>query len=89
MLGYGPLITAKLGRTIDQQLGKTLERMRSDGLLDNTIIIITADHGEALGEEGKLGHGNGLLASVVRIPLIFWAPGQLAPRVDNRWASIM
>jgi len=73
-------------RAIDHQLGETFERMRRDGLLDNTIIIITADHGEALGEEGKLGHGN-LQASVVRIPLIFWAPRQLAPRIDDRWAS--
>lgn len=75
-------------RAIDHQLGETFERMRSDGLLDNTIIIITADHGEALGEEGKLGHGH-LQASVVRIPLIFWAPRQLVPRVDDRWASLV
>ena len=76
-------------RAIDQQLGETFERMRNEGLLDNTVIIITADHGEAIGEEGMLGHGNGLLASVVRIPLILWAPGRLEPRVDDRWVSLV
>ena len=76
-------------RAIDQYLGDTFERMRRERLLDDTIVIITSDHGEAIGEEGMLGHGNGLLASVVRIPLIFWAPGRLEPRIDDRWASLV
>jgi arylsulfatase A-like enzyme len=74
---------------MDDQLGRTLQRLRDEGRLNNTIVIITSDHGEAIGEDGQLGHNNGLFATVVRIPLIFWAPGRLEPRVDNRWVSLV
>jgi arylsulfatase A-like enzyme len=76
-------------REMDEHIGRLLEELSQRGLLDNTIILITSDHGEAFGEEGFRGHGNDLAASVVRIPLILWAPRLLDPRVDDRWASLV
>ncbi|MBI4161911.1 MAG: sulfatase [Acidobacteria bacterium] len=75
--------------TLDVELGSSLSTLRERGLLDGTVVVITSDHGEALGEEGQFGHGNGLPAGVVRIPLLLWYPGVLEPRVDPRWASLV
>jgi arylsulfatase A-like enzyme len=65
-------------RTLFDDLGKL-------GLLDNAVIIITADHGEEFGEHGKMLHGFTLFNTVMRIPLIIVAPGFPAGRVveDN------
>ena len=49
--------------------------MRDHGLLKNTLIIVVADHGESLYEEGFLGHGHTLNEVQTRIPLIFSVPG--------------
>ncbi len=39
---------------LDEQLGKLLEELERQGLLDNTLVIITSDHGEAFGDHGLL-----------------------------------
>jgi choline-sulfatase len=52
------------------------------GLGDNTVVVITADHGEELLDRGHVGHGSTSLKStlfeeIIRIPLIVWAPGRV------------
>lgn len=70
-------------RRMDDHIFRRLRRvLREQGLADNTIIVVSADHGEELLEHGVIGHVStfkeGRLAeAVVRIPLIFWAPGRL------------
>jgi len=61
---------------LDDEFGKLLSRLKKDGLLENSYLILTADHGE-LFERGFAGHGfQFMYDDVLRIPLIIHAPGQ-------------
>lgn len=62
---------------VDQQVGLFLDNLNSRGLLDETLVVFTSDHGEALGEHGHIGHIDQLYESSIRVPLIFWMPGRL------------
>jgi arylsulfatase A-like enzyme len=55
---------------IDRQLDDLLNSLEVRGLLDNTLVVITADHGEMLGEHQLIGHGNALHRQVVHVPLV-------------------
>ena len=46
----------------------------SKGLLENTLVVVTADHGELIGERGEFGHGQSLHHEVVNVPLLVVAP---------------
>ncbi len=54
---------------LDHHLTRLLRSLEERGLFDSTSIIITADHGEGLGEHGMPRHGGGLYESLVRVPL--------------------
>jgi arylsulfatase A-like enzyme len=58
----------------DAQLGVLFERMRAAGAFDNTLIVLTADHGESLGEHGFYYSHDALFVEDVHIPLILHAP---------------
>ena len=58
----------------DRELGKVLDGLRSAGLFENTIVVVTADHGEEFGEHGKNRHGHTLYQSLVHVPLIVRLP---------------
>jgi arylsulfatase A-like enzyme len=62
---------------IDASIREMLEQMRAQGLLENTLIVITADHGEQFGEHGLLDHGNSLYRPLLHVPLILWWPGHV------------
>ncbi len=71
-------------RYVDDGLGRIFELLQRRGLYDDTLIIITADHGEEFMEHGLLGHGKSLYDEVIRVPLIvkFPCPGpHCSPRV--------
>ena len=57
----------------DEQTGRLLDGLRSAGRLDRALVVLTADHGEGLGEHGERTHGFFLYDSTVRIPLCLWA----------------
>ncbi len=60
----------------DRQVGLTLRKLRRLGLLERTIIILTADHGEMLYEKDRyFGHDIMLYDPSIRVPLIMVAPG--------------
>ncbi len=61
---------------LDFETGRLIEALRTRGLLDNTLLIITADHGEQFGDHGAhlLGHERSLYASVLRVPLVMRFP---------------
>jgi arylsulfatase A-like enzyme len=73
-------------RYIDDSIGRLLESLGSS--LENTIIIITADHGEAFGEHKYLGHGI-LYEEVARVPLIIYGPGIKAGTVIKEPVELM
>lgn len=59
---------------LDAQLGRFLSGLRDDGLLANTWVVITADHGEHFGEHGHFGHGSTLYNEQTHVPLIVIPP---------------
>ena len=61
----------------DTHVGRLVAKLRAMGILENTILIVHADHGDALGEDGKsLGHWHGFtFEQVLRVPLIISGPG--------------
>ncbi|HEY0304823.1 MAG TPA: sulfatase, partial [Longimicrobiales bacterium] len=66
----------------DAELGGLFDDLRERGVLDSTIVIITADHGEQLGERKPtlILHGNSLYYSVLHVPLIVRHPGDPTAR---------
>jgi len=66
--------------TQDEQLGHFFAQLRESGALDNTLIMIVADHGEQLGEHHLLGHSVSLYNSLTHVPLIVRDPFGRLPR---------
>jgi arylsulfatase A-like enzyme/Flp pilus assembly protein TadD len=64
----------------DRALGRFLDRLRAAGRLERTLIVLTADHGESLGDHGETTHGLFAYDATLRVPLVFQAP-TLAPAV--------
>jgi arylsulfatase A-like enzyme len=63
--------------TIDHDIAELLRGLEERGLLENTIVVVTADHGEAFGEHGIYGHGSTLYMETVHVPLIVAWPGKV------------
>jgi hypothetical protein len=59
---------------VDSEIGKVMDELQRSGLWDKTLLLITADHGEAFGEHSKYYHGLNLYDEVVRVPLIIKPP---------------
>ncbi len=65
----------------DRQVGLLLERLEAARLLDNTITIVTSDHGEGLMNHDEMFHGRTLFEEAMRVPLVFrWPRGLEAGR---------
>lgn len=60
----------------DQQLGRMVEQLKSWGIWDQTMLVITADHGEEFFEDRRCGHGGSLRDSLVRVPLLVHDPAR-------------
>jgi arylsulfatase A-like enzyme len=73
-------------RHADYNLGRLFERLQADGLYRNTIVVVTADHGEELGERGVIGHAYSLHNELVHVPLVVRAPN-LVPGIEPNTAS--
>lgn len=73
---------------LDEQLGRLLDALQRSGALENTIVIITADHGEELGEHGRWGHAYGLHGEIVHVPLVMFGPGVPAGRRVDEPVSV-
>jgi len=58
---------------VDNRLGEVIEKMKEKDLYDDTLIIVTSDHGENLGQHGMWGHG-GVYEPVIYVPLIMVCP---------------
>src|SRR5690606_903685 len=62
---------------IDDAVGKLLAGLDSLGVLDNTLVIVTSDHGEGLGTHGYVGHGTSLYTQELHVPLLLRFPRAL------------
>jgi arylsulfatase A-like enzyme/tetratricopeptide (TPR) repeat protein len=56
---------------MDQYVGEVIRLLQEKGLLENTLVVIAGDHGEAFGEKVERGHGLFIYEMAVRVPLIF------------------
>ncbi len=61
---------------LDQRLGELFDELQSRGVLDRTLVIVTSDHGEGLGEHGLFDHGESLYRTEIRVPLLFVLPAR-------------
>jgi arylsulfatase A-like enzyme len=71
--GFNPPYASRVAR-IDACFGKFMDALRKAGMYDNSVVIVTADHGDSLGERGRWGHAYTLFPEIVRVPLIIHLP---------------
>ncbi len=72
----------------DAFVGELLQALEQAGLAEDTLVIVTSDHGEEFGEHDHFGHGRSLYEPATRIPLIARGPG-LAPAVVDMPVSLV
>ncbi len=73
----------------DDAVRELVEGLDSAGLMENTLVIVTADHGEEFLDHDFLEHAWTVYMESLRVPLVFWAPGQLAPAVEETRVSLV
>jgi len=66
---------------VDDQFGRLMEGLRAQGWWNDSLIILTSDHGEGLGDHGLVGHIEQLYETLVHVPLIVASPGRIEPAV--------
>jgi hypothetical protein len=70
-------------RYLDIQLDRLLSEAQRLGVLQDALVVITADHGEAFWERGEVEHGSSFHEAQVRIPLLIWQPGRAGQTVSH------
>jgi arylsulfatase A-like enzyme len=60
---------------LDHHISGLLDSLKRRRELDNTVVVISSDHGEEFGEHGRMGHGISLYRTSVQVPLVVLAPG--------------
>ncbi|MDA1195546.1 MAG: sulfatase-like hydrolase/transferase [Planctomycetota bacterium] len=61
-------------RWVDSQVEVAMAQLKAWGMLQNTVLVVTSDHGEAFGEHGILAHGRQLYDELVHIPMVMQGP---------------
>ena len=69
---------------VDKQIGSLLRTLRQSNILDDTVVIVTADHGQQLLERGRHGHGHYVYDELIRVPLIIAGPGVKAQVISHQ-----
>jgi arylsulfatase A-like enzyme len=64
-------------RYADDCVGQLMAALARRNLSQNTLVVITADHGESLGEHGLASHAKSLYWDLIHVPLIIWYPGHV------------
>jgi arylsulfatase A-like enzyme len=62
---------------LDTEIGRLMKRLKDGGYLENTVVILTSDHGEHFGEHGLMEHCCSLYAQLIRVPLIILHPSRV------------
>jgi arylsulfatase A-like enzyme len=72
-------------RYSDAVLNGLLDRLAEIGVLDQTIVVVTGDHGDEFGEHGQIGHAKTAYDEVLHVPLVFLGPGVIpaGERIDT------
>jgi len=72
---FGPAVAAV--SRVDRCFGRLIDFLKSSGMYDDSIVVLTSDHGDGYGEGGRWGHAFYLAPETVRIPLIVHVPAAL------------
>jgi lipoteichoic acid synthase len=70
----------------DQMLSEIMAGLRERNLSEDTLVVVTGDHGESFGQHGSLSHGSDIFEEQIRVPLLISA-GHSLVGVDDRLAS--
>ena len=62
-------------RYTDESIGRLMNYLETEGLSENTLVLVTADHGEEFWEHGSFSHGEQLYDEAIKVPLILDLPG--------------
>jgi arylsulfatase A-like enzyme len=73
----------------DYCIEQVIKKLKEFGLFDSTLVVITSDHGEMLGEHGEDGHGYFIYQSAIKVPLIVKLPGKHTSRVVGQLAGLI
>ncbi len=74
---------------LDETTGGLLADLEERGVLDDTIVVFTSDHGEQLGEHQQFGHRSEVYQQLLHVPLVIAYPGALEPgRVSTRVTNL-
>ncbi|MCK5005313.1 MAG: sulfatase, partial [Candidatus Aminicenantes bacterium] len=68
----------------DMIFGKIVSILKEKGLLEDTLVVFLSDHGEAIGENGNIGHGHVLYQPGIRIPIVMKIPGMKGGKNDQQ-----
>lgn len=68
---------------VDELAGELLAGLEEAGVSDDTLVVITADHGEQIARDGVLGHSVSVDESVTHVPLVIKGPGVPSIRIDR------
>ena len=72
----------------DEHFGRLLTWMKEQGLDENTVVVVTSDHGEEFAEHGGFWHGNRLYNEAIHLPLVIRVPGESPARVKDQVRAI-
>jgi len=72
----------------DSQLARVFAWLKQSGMYDHTLIVLTSDHGESLGDHGEREHGYFIYDSTVRVPLVVKAPHASGLRAQREAAAV-
>jgi arylsulfatase A-like enzyme len=87
-LHYGALYDGAVAY-VDEQIHRLLSQLAQAGRLDDTLVIVTSDHGEFLGEHGLLLHGIGPYDPVHRVPLLIRYPRASSRGIEDAWVGLV
>ena len=78
---YAPEVIEELRATYesaiayqDRHIGELMDRLDARGILNETVVVVTSDHGEEFGEHGRMLHGDDLYMPQIHVPLVLWLP---------------
>ncbi|HXI20451.1 MAG TPA: sulfatase-like hydrolase/transferase, partial [Gemmatimonadales bacterium] len=73
---------------LDAMVQRLVDTLQARGVLDRTVVVVVADHGEQFGEHGLQDHGNSLYLPLLHVPLVMFGPGIPAHTTCPDWVSI-
>ena len=73
---------------LDRAVGQVCDGLRSRGLYDDTLLIVTSDHGEYFGEHDLVEHSKDIYQPAIAVPLVVKRPGQIQGRVLTERKSL-